>query len=60
MYLVIVGICAPVWEEIVFRGFLLPSLAQWMPLPGAILASASFFALAHAQGAPPPLLLGDV
>lgn len=51
MYLMIVGVCAPIWEEFIFRGFLLPSLARWMPVPAAILASASFFALAHAQGA---------
>ena len=51
MYFVIVGVCAPVWEEAIFRGFLLPSLGRWMPVPGAIAASAFIFALAHLQGA---------
>jgi len=62
MYLMIVGVCAPIWEEFIFRGFLLPSLARWMPVPAAILASASFFALAHAQGYQflPLLMLGAV
>ena len=51
MYFVIVGVCAPVWEEAIFRGFLLPSFGRWMPVPGAIAASAFIFALAHLQGA---------
>lgn len=50
MYFVIVGVCAPLWEEAIFRGFLLPSLMRWLPLPAAIAASAFIFALAHAQG----------
>ncbi|KAJ7969856.1 CAAX amino terminal protease [Quillaja saponaria] len=28
LYAVVVSICAPIWEEIVFRGFLLPSFDQ--------------------------------
>lgn len=50
MYFVIVGVCAPVWEEAIFRGFLLPSLGRWLPVPGAIAASAFIFATAHLQG----------
>ncbi|PPD99049.1 hypothetical protein GOBAR_DD03906 [Gossypium barbadense] len=37
LYAIVVSICAPVWEEIVFRGFLLPSLTRYMPVWSAIL-----------------------
>ena len=47
LYAMVVSVCAPVWEEIVFRGFLLPSLTKYMPLWGAILVSSVAFALAH-------------
>ncbi len=38
---------APFFEEILFRGFLLPSLARYLSLPGAIGCSSLLFALAH-------------
>jgi uncharacterized protein len=62
LYAVVVTVCAPVWEEIVFRGFLLPSLTRYMPLPWSILASAAAFALAHfnAQRVVPLIFLGVV
>lgn len=41
------AIAAPVFEEIVFRGFLLPSLTRYLPVWGAIVASALLFAVAH-------------
>ncbi|MCC3417525.1 MAG: CPBP family intramembrane metalloprotease [Microcoleus sp. PH2017_29_MFU_D_A] len=41
------AIAAPVFEEIVFRGFLLPSLTRYLPVSGAIAASAFLFAVAH-------------
>lgn len=47
LYAVVVSICAPIWEEIVFRGFLLPSLTKYMPVWSAILVSSVAFALAH-------------
>ncbi|ESQ42269.1 hypothetical protein EUTSA_v10013994mg [Eutrema salsugineum] len=47
LYAVVVSVCAPVWEEIVFRGFLLPSLTRYMPVWCAILVSSIAFALAH-------------
>ncbi|KAE8693874.1 CAAX amino terminal protease family protein isoform 2 [Hibiscus syriacus] len=47
LYAVVVSVCAPVWEEIVFRGFLLPSLTKYMPMWCAILVSSVVFALAH-------------
>lgn len=61
-YLVVVSVCAPVWEEAIFRGFLLPSLARTLPPPGAALASALLFALCHFRLSTlaPLLLLGLV
>lgn len=47
LYAVVVSVCAPIWEEIVFRGFLLPSLTKYMPVWCAILVSSIAFALAH-------------
>ncbi|XP_030530237.1 uncharacterized protein LOC115740783 [Rhodamnia argentea] len=50
LYALVVTVCAPVWEEIVFRGFLLPSLTKYMPVWCAILVSSVAFALAHFNG----------
>lgn len=41
------AIAAPLFEELLFRGFLLPSLTRYIPVWGAILASALLFAVAH-------------
>lgn len=62
LYAAVVSVCAPIWEEMVFRGFLLPSLTRYMPLPWSILASAVAFALAHfnVQRLLPLVLLGVV
>ena len=40
-------ILAPVLEETVFRGFLLPSLTKYMTVPWATAASTVVFAVAH-------------
>ena len=40
-------VLAPLFEETLFRGVLLPVLAQRLGAPGAVLASAALFALAH-------------
>ncbi|KAI9174875.1 hypothetical protein LWI28_024004 [Acer negundo] len=62
LYAVVVSICAPIWEEIVFRGFLLPSLTKYMPVWCAILVSSVAFALAHfnVQRMLPLIFLGVV
>ncbi|PKI56891.1 hypothetical protein CRG98_022720 [Punica granatum] len=62
LYAVVVTICAPLWEEIVFRGFLLPSLTRYMPVWCAILVSSVAFALAHfsVQRMLPLIFLGIV
>ncbi len=41
------AVAAPVFEEILFRGFLLPSLTRYLPVWGAIALSGLIFALAH-------------
>lgn len=41
------AVAAPIFEEILFRGFLLPSLTRYLPVWGAIGLSALIFALAH-------------
>nr|WP_029681615.1 type II CAAX endopeptidase family protein [Picosynechococcus sp. NKBG15041c] len=41
------SVMAPLFEEIMFRGFLLPSLTRYMPVWGSIILSAFLFAIAH-------------
>jgi len=40
-------VAAPLFEEMIFRGFLLPSLTRYLPVWGAILISSLLFAIAH-------------
>ncbi|BCL38205.1 CPBP family intramembrane glutamic endopeptidase [Nostoc sp. MS1] len=47
IFYVTAAIAAPLFEEVLFRGFLLPSLTRYLPVWGAILASATLFAAAH-------------
>ncbi|MGK7916605.1 MAG: CPBP family glutamic-type intramembrane protease [Prochloraceae cyanobacterium] len=41
------SVAAPVFEEIIFRGFLLSSLTRYLSVWGAIFASSFLFAIAH-------------
>ena len=41
------AVLAPLLEETVFRGFLLPSLAKFMPTPLAVVVSSIAFGLVH-------------
>lgn len=41
------SLAAPLFEEVIFRGFLLPSLTRYLPVWGAIIVSSLIFALAH-------------
>jgi uncharacterized protein len=41
------SIAAPIFEEIMFRGFLLPSLTRYVSVTSAIIISALIFAVAH-------------
>jgi hypothetical protein len=41
------AVAAPLFEEVLFRGFLLPSLTKYLPVWGAIVLSSFVFAAAH-------------
>ena len=41
------AVAAPFYEEIIFRGFLLPSLTRYISPWGAIIVSSLIFAVAH-------------
>ena len=43
----VVSLVAPVWEEFIFRGFLLPSFTRYFRADVSILLSSLIFALAH-------------
>lgn len=47
VFFITASIAAPLYEEILFRGFLLPSLTRYLPVWGAIIISSLLFALAH-------------
>ncbi len=47
VFLVTASIAAPIFEEIMFRGFLLPSLTRYVSVNGAIIISSLIFAVAH-------------
>ncbi|MEB3826470.1 CPBP family intramembrane glutamic endopeptidase [Phormidium sp. CCY1219] len=47
IFFITASVAAPVFEEIMFRGFLLPSLTRYTSVWGAIAASSALFALAH-------------
>jgi membrane protease YdiL (CAAX protease family) len=47
IFFITASVAAPVFEEIFFRGFLLPSLTRYVPVWGAILLSSLVFAAAH-------------
>ncbi|RMF64489.1 MAG: CPBP family intramembrane metalloprotease, partial [Cyanobacteria bacterium J069] len=47
MFLFTAAVAAPIFEETLFRGFLLPSLTRYMPVWGAIALSSLLFAVAH-------------
>ncbi|MDX2099807.1 MAG: CPBP family intramembrane glutamic endopeptidase, partial [Leptolyngbyaceae cyanobacterium bins.59] len=47
VFFITASIAAPLFEEFMFRGFLLPSLTRYMPVTAAIVLSSFLFALAH-------------
>eukprot|EP00250_Pteridium_aquilinum_P006906 c16735_g1_i1 orf=40-1092(-) len=47
LYAIVVSVCCPIWEEVIFRGFLLPSLTRYLPMWASIFVSAVVFGLAH-------------
>lgn len=47
LFLLVVSVMAPIFEEFLFRGFLLTSLSTYMPMGAAIALSAVAFAAVH-------------
>lgn len=47
IFFITASVAAPLFEEVLFRGFLLPSLSRYMPIWGAIGLSSLIFATAH-------------
>ncbi|CAI5478744.1 unnamed protein product, partial [Closterium sp. Yama58-4] len=52
LYAIAVAVCAPVWEEVVFRGFLLPSLTRYFPLWASVVVTLRFLFCAALVCAP--------
>ena len=46
-YLLLASFAAPVWEELIFRGFFFPSLTTFTGLKRSMLISSTMFAMAH-------------
>jgi hypothetical protein len=47
IFFITASLAAPLFEELMFRGFLLPSLTRYVPVWGAIIISGFIFAVAH-------------
>ncbi len=47
IFLFTASLAAPIFEEIIFRGFLLPSLTRYLPVWGSIAVSSFIFSAAH-------------
>lgn len=62
LWFVVLGVAAPVWEEAMFRGFLLPSLARVTSPAMAVLVTSLLFSLVHftREGFLPLMILGTI
>ncbi|MDJ0688198.1 MAG: CPBP family glutamic-type intramembrane protease [Xenococcaceae cyanobacterium MO_188.B32] len=47
IFFITASVAAPIFEEIMFRGFLLPSLTRYVPVWSSIVISGLIFAIAH-------------
>ncbi|CCH65770.1 Abortive infection protein [Richelia intracellularis HM01] len=47
IFFITAGVAAPLFEEYLFRGFLLPSLTRYFSMWGAITVSSLLFAIVH-------------
>lgn len=47
IFFITASLAAPLFEEVMFRGFLLPSLTRYMPVWVAVVLSGFIFAVAH-------------
>jgi len=62
LWFLVLGLAAPIWEEVMFRGFLLPSLARaTSPAVGVVMTSL-LFSLVHftREGFLPLMVLGTI
>lgn len=58
--IVLAVVVQPFLEELLFRGFLQPSLERWLGAWGAVLTTAAVFALMHGSAAAPPIFVLSV
>ncbi|ERN01242.1 hypothetical protein AMTR_s00002p00243720 [Amborella trichopoda] len=47
LYAIVVSVCAPIWDDIIFRAFLLPSLTRYIPVWCSVAMSSLAFAVVH-------------
>ena len=61
-WFLVLGVAAPVWEEAMFRGFLLPSLARVTSPALAVVVTSLLFSLVHftREGFLPLMILGTI
>jgi membrane protease YdiL (CAAX protease family) len=62
LWFLVLGVAAPLWEEVMFRGFLLPSLARATSPAASVLLTSLIFSVVHftKEGFVPLLILGTV
>lgn len=62
LWFLVLGVAAPVWEEAMFRGFLLPSLARVTSPAMAVVVTSLLFSLVHftREGFLPLMILGTI
>jgi membrane protease YdiL (CAAX protease family) len=62
VWFLVLGVAAPIWEEAMFRGFLLPSLARVTSPAMAVVVTSLLFSLVHftREGFLPLMILGAI
>lgn len=62
LWFFVLGVVAPIWEEVMFRGFLLPSLSRTLSPAKGIFLTSLLFSLVHftTEGFLPLMILGAI
>lgn len=62
LWFFVLGVVAPIWEEVMFRGFLLPSLSRTLSPTKGIILTSLLFSLVHftKEGFLPLMILGAI
>jgi membrane protease YdiL (CAAX protease family) len=62
LWFFVLGVVAPIWEEVMFRGFLLPSLSRILSPTKGIILTSLLFSLVHftKEGFLPLMILGAI